>query len=96
MEIRELDIRVIAVLEIERELSRDRFVLNLAAGCGDVLGPARESDQGRELVHIARFASLRDDVAMKPYTRADELLINRADREQHRNGRAVGSGAAVG
>ena len=85
-------------------LGGDRFG-RLAGGgqCGDQLERkvgvhciGTEGEQGGDLVNVTGFAGFDHEVGLQAQAGADQLLIDRTDREQHRDGGVGGGCAAVG
>ena len=59
-------------------------------------GAASVTDEQREVVDLARFAGLQDQSDPGAGTLADEVVMQTADGQQGRDGRALGAEAAVG
>ena len=53
------------------------------------------ADEQGELMHIPRVGDLRDQRNLQALARADQVVMHRADREQHRGGGALGVHAPV-
>ena len=54
-----------------------------------------ESDEGGEVMHVPRVARFGDEADSRPPALAEQVLVHRADRERHRQRRALAVGRAI-
>ena len=59
-------------------------------------GSAPVADEQREVVNLARFARLENEPDAVPVAFANQVMMEAADSQQCRDGRALGAEAAVG
>ena len=59
-------------------------------------GTAAVADEQREVVDLARFARLEHQSDAVPVALADQVMVEAADSQQGRDGRALGAESAVG